>query len=552
MKIIKLLSLLTFSGFLLTTSADAQFGGIKVKKPKVPKITTKSTPSASSASPASTAINYFNENAERLQHCIDNNTWEHEGDEYDYILKRAKSSADKVKEKDPISYKKISKRYDTYQAHWDNNQDVYAVYKAQNVIKQFEGYAENLQYCIDNKVWQDANKNKYSSNLSSASNRVEELKKKIPNDVAQYEERLATYQKHWDTYQKELADAKEAAEKAEAAKVEAFLTGPVKDDGITSDLHKKYVNKIVFSNEKINLDNPEESKIKTEVGISKPIFMRMYIDKSMGNYYRQYAREKRDGKEKDHWEYFYYSSKRGEKVDGVETREYTASSQEAKLLYKVFINGKEYDTWRKEYASYNRNTEVVDNWTSWWTEIIPVKEERYYDVSDPVDFFGEYFAYANPGTHKIKVEMWLTHHDNTSEILDKLAEGEVTVKFTEAEQKAYRKTRGRLMLKAGMTDSSLESKMRAMLMKEHPDVKIKRTVIVSKTWKIHKNDFDLPTKKMLWTDFAVTKDGECRIITAGFRRDYAGGGTYEAMYMSTSTDFEESERIHCDDIFVKP
>lgn len=550
MKITKLFFLLTFSCFLLTTSADAQFGGIKVKKPKVPKV--KAT-NPSSASPAASAINNFKRYGESIQYCIDNKVWaDQNSNEYKSSLDRAKKALDEIKGKDPISYKAQSKKYETYQAYWDNNQDAYARYQAASTIKSFENRAEKLQYCLDNKVWADQNSNKYSNLLSYMEKDLEKLRKKIPNDIAAYDKRYKDYQKPWNDYVAANKAAKEAAEKAEAAKVQEFLTGPVKDDGITSDLHKKYLNKIVFSNEKINLDNPNESKIKTEVGISKPIFMRMYIDKSMGNYYRQYAREKRDGKEQDHWEYFYYSSTRGEEVDGAQTRNYKASSQEARLVYKVFINGKEYDTWHKGYASHNRNSEVVDNWTSWWTEIIPVEEDRYYKVSDPVDFFGEYFAYANPGTHKIKVEMWLTHHDNSSDMLDKLAEGEVTVKFNETEQKAYRKARGRLMPKAGMTDSGLESKMRAMLMKEHPDVKIKRTVIVNKTWKIHKNDFDLPTKKMLWTDFAVTKDGECRIITAGFRRDYAGGGTYEAMYMSTSTDFDESERIHCDDIFVKP
>jgi hypothetical protein len=57
----------------------------------------------------------------------------------------------------------------------------------------------------------------------------------------------------------------------------------LEDDGITNATHQKYVNQIVWANEKISFDAPDESTFKTKFNAGEHIFARYYLDESLKN-----------------------------------------------------------------------------------------------------------------------------------------------------------------------------------------------------------------------------------------------------------------------------
>lgn len=406
-------------------------------------------------------------------------------------------------------------------------------------MQNFDNYAEKLQYCIDNQVWADKNNNQYSDILGYAKTHLKKIEEKDARLAPKYQEKFALYQKHWDDHKAEQASAAQAQED-EDAKAKEQAHQPIEDDGMTSDFHKQHVGQIVFSNEKLDLEQPNKAAVKTTFKLGEPIFMRLYLKQSMGNFYRNYRKENRDNKGQEYWEYYYLKKEKGN---------YVCKSPEAVIIQKLFLNGKEIRSDRKEYTK--KSIEQIDKWTSWWKEVIPKENVRYAELEELAYALGKDLAFAKPGEHTIKVETWLCHYKDYTPI-EIIAQGECKINFTEAEHKAYRKTRGQLMPLAGMTDAKLAESFKSMLAKKEPTWDIKNIVITSERWTVYKNDFDIPTQKRLFASIAVSYDGECRIIEAAFRQDYEGGGKYGSTFLTSYDDYDRAKLIHCDDIFVKP
>ncbi|MGB1242365.1 MAG: hypothetical protein ACPG49_07580 [Chitinophagales bacterium] len=75
----------------------------------------------------------------------------------------------------------------------------------------------------------------------------------------------------------------EAAEK-KAAEVEKKRKIPTETEGITSAVHEKHKNSIVFSNKPIKKRREVEADLITETDILKPIYFRVYMDDCLHNY----------------------------------------------------------------------------------------------------------------------------------------------------------------------------------------------------------------------------------------------------------------------------
>ena len=62
------------------------------------------------------------------------------------------------------------------------------------------------------------------------------------------------------------------------------IGGPFSDNGITGDIHEKYVGKIMFAKDIIPGTGANESDFVSEFGISDYIYGRLYMPKSVENY----------------------------------------------------------------------------------------------------------------------------------------------------------------------------------------------------------------------------------------------------------------------------
>lgn len=58
----------------------------------------------------------------------------------------------------------------------------------------------------------------------------------------------------------------------------------IDDQGITSATHQKYVGKIVWSNGKVSMDSPDESRFKTKFNAGETIYGRYYLAESLQNF----------------------------------------------------------------------------------------------------------------------------------------------------------------------------------------------------------------------------------------------------------------------------
>lgn len=184
------------------------------------------------------------------------------------------------------------------------------------------------------------------------------------------------------------------------------------DQGITSEVHRKHVNQIVFANKKSDLafKNEKESAFKTSFTTNDNIYGRVYVDQSIKN-------------------------KTGSYVGGV-------------LMYDMYIDGKSVEH-KKSFGMYRHlsdltyYTEQMDSdetfhqWTSWKVWLLPEEDDdelKYGNCNIAARAFTLALLDATPGKHEVKIDIFHVSMDGGSKS-EVLASGSFTIDIKAQDKK---------------------------------------------------------------------------------------------------------------------
>jgi hypothetical protein len=210
------------------------------------------------------------------------------------------------------------------------------------------------------------------------------------------------------------------------------------DDGMTTEIHKNNVGKIVFSNEKMGKTFDDASKVKTSFSnLSGGIYSRMYLKESMRNFLAEYGQGK-DVADTRYSLYFY--------VDGA--TEY-ACFEDSKL---------------SQTESHSL--------TNWLIVFAPLNDEDFkYDV-ECVNRFAYVISELEPGKHTIKV-IAKSQTDGDPASAKEIATGEFEITITAADRDAFVKKYGLQMPAKGLLekDAKLLADVKIVSGKEAIDVR---------------------------------------------------------------------------------
>ncbi|MCP4440853.1 MAG: hypothetical protein GY810_18175 [Aureispira sp.] len=172
---------------------------------------------------------------------------------------------------------------------------------------------------------------------------------------------------------------------------------PKPDNGLTHDLHKKSLNKIVWSTSEIKKDQTSTSGFKTTFSsLAGGIYGRVYLPKSLRNYGAVFGQP-------DNCGYF----------------------------FKFYIDGNEVGS-----SAYHRLAEKSCNeWTTWQVGLAP-KASDDYDYGTP-EGFANILKTVKEGTHKVKVEMVLNFLEDGTPNLVKVASSEFTLTTSKSDKAKF-------------------------------------------------------------------------------------------------------------------
>ena len=121
------------------------------------------------------------------------------------------------------------------------------------------------------------------------------------------------------------------------------LSPTLADQGMTSELHRQNVGKIVFSNSEIKFRNEDPAQLRTEIKLSEPLYARVYLPKAMLNHP------------------FY-----------IQGQEIPMARLEAHQTIKMFIDGKKQAYRFGEFAAHEELGEkAATEWTTWQMNLNP-------------------------------------------------------------------------------------------------------------------------------------------------------------------------------------
>lgn len=179
-----------------------------------------------------------------------------------------------------------------------------------------------------------------------------------------------------------------------------LITMQAQDQGITSEVHRKNVNKIVFATNKSDLafKNERAEKFKNSFTSSDNIYGRVYVDKSIKN----------------------------------KTNEYVAGV----LMYDMYINGRRIEH-KKSFGMYRHlsnksyyteqleSDDTFNKWTSWKVWLLPDEKDdelKYGNCNIGARAFTLALLDQTPGTYEIKIDVYHVSMDGETKS-DVLATG---------------------------------------------------------------------------------------------------------------------------------
>lgn len=288
-----------------------------------------------------------------------------------------------------------------------------------------------------------------------------------------------------------------------------------KNDGYANSTHAKYIGKVIFSEDKIDYNNPDETKFKNEFTNSDFIYLRIYMEKGIQNYP--------------------VFNKNGKSfLNEIATVELRISVDGEKPIILV-INGKDY--LEKTYTTFSFHFfSKKEDYFSGETELLQPLKDRFNGL--PL------------GTHTVSVKVYpYCKKEYTSDRL--MAEGEFSYNKMNSElPKEALKTIHSKDFQRGMVDSLLENEIviaaNKHAVKEGWKEKFKLAFINSEEWQPIRAQYtnELLGKRVDAYVYSTWPDGHCSMQLFSFRVDYLGGSEYtKKPYLWGIGDQEDVECI---------
>lgn len=256
----------------------------------------------------------------------------------------------------------------------------------------------------------------------------------------------------------------------------------IKDDGISTELHKNNINKVLFSSSKLDKKSNDPSVLKKSFKLNEPIYAIMYMKESIGN---SVAHEGKTTVRKDMETRIYYS------IDG---KEFTNTPGMHEIDYQ------------KETSfpiKFGNNSEGTSGF---------MNSERY---------FAYVISQIPAGKHTVKVTIKPSIHiwKNLSPDPQPIwAEGEFEVNFTEAERDEFVKKNGQLFEE--LTNISTDQGFNTLAKSKVPGAirySISEPVV-------QRNSFGVITHRVGYMrTIEKNKEGDFDIVNYSLSQNFVGG-----------------------------
>lgn len=283
-----------------------------------------------------------------------------------------------------------------------------------------------------------------------------------------------------------------------------------KTQGMTSKTHKKYVNKIAFSNEVIDFQKEDESQFISTYKIGDPLWLRVYMDNSLTNY----MLEAPESKDKSIQDINYYST----------------------YLFTFYLDGKKINSFRD--GSTRFETKEKDNWTTFKGAISSKEDEVFYFAEYAfVEFLIAAEHLLTPGSHDFKMEIepyfYQRELGDEQDAIQFIANKKITGELKlQVDGPLMGKIESKACLpKPHMRDAKMEANLLTIFKNANPEVEVLGDVIIiQKGWGIVRNKYtSVPENKYLYTSIPVRKNGKCTVLEYKFIQIFNSVG-YEKIY----------------------
>ena len=255
----------------------------------------------------------------------------------------------------------------------------------------------------------------------------------------------------------------------------------LEDQGITNATHQKYINQIVWSNEKIPFDNPDETRFKTNFNSGELIYGRFYLSESLQNLIYKEKRQVKDG-------FTFY--------------------------FDVYIDGVKQEV---EFDATNIGSDFnkATTWQIW--AYIPRKDDVYGESDKWADLVNKSMT---PGNHTVRFDLRVDGCEGIA------VTGSLNF------------TKGKEPLNYGwnfdfypsrMKDADLEADILKCIQTHAASVgwkeKFSKVKIHSTDWYIIQNEYGIITDRTVNAYCLATwPDGHCTVQSFSFSQQYTGSG----------------------------
>jgi len=283
----------------------------------------------------------------------------------------------------------------------------------------------------------------------------------------------------------------------------------VKDDGFTSEAHKKYAGKIVFSKSKITKDAQNEATFTNTFGMNDLIYGRIYLPASLRNIP------------------LYFDNN----YDSPNT------NYNGHFKITISVNGKEL----KQYLENSSHDGSMSTWTTW---------QCFVKASDPDDgvneAFIDYMNTAPAGSYNVKVVVVAGTGGNGNPCKP-VAEGEFT--FIKKEGETIKLGVNFASKKAGMVNTSLEAAAMKCINDYAKSQGWKETFvkckILSKDWYIVRNKYTSIIEGRTLSVYLLGRwpDGHCTGVDFSVYQQY-DGSKYSSVFKYNGIG--NTDKIDCE------
>jgi len=295
--------------------------------------------------------------------------------------------------------------------------------------------------------------------------------------------------------------------------------GTAPDQGVTSEMHKKYMGQIVFSNSQIQFKKENESTFKKEINIEDPLFCQYYLERSIVN----------------------------EEMPMI-----MSSIRPSFYSCLISINGKPTAEWQR--GSWRSPGKDRDEWT---TNGFPLATDDIEKQNIVCNTYSKAVANLEPGTYDLKIEMSLvnlcglketdkpeysllaTQPSHVTILRDIVTSGSVKLKVTAKGKAIFLQKFAIRPPKSAQQNPALEKEIKQIAANAYKETVLKAVILTPK-WEFVQNDLGIVTHKVIY-GLIITKDesGNCQGNVYQFAKDRGDGSKYGSTYLKAVAGYSE-------------